>query len=47
MDKSIDIVKNNVNDIEKNQKFSTYVQSMVIYFLAFTALLGVMYIIYA
>jgi hypothetical protein len=47
IDKGIDIVKNNVDDIEKNKKFSDYVQDIMKYALTFVAIIGVIIIIFA
>ncbi|MDD3646128.1 MAG: TrbC/VirB2 family protein [Candidatus Gracilibacteria bacterium] len=43
----IEKVKNTVNDIEKDRKFSQYVQDVIQYILGFISLVAVIYIIYA
>lgn len=42
-----DLVKNSINDIEKDKTFSEYVQDIVFYILTFVSLIALLYIIYA
>lgn len=41
------MVSAHINDIEKNRKFSQYVQDIIAYLLVFLSVVGVAYIIYA
>ncbi|MBP8016503.1 PKD domain-containing protein, partial [Candidatus Gracilibacteria bacterium] len=45
--KGVDIVKEGISDIEKDKKFSQYIQDIVAYAITFVAILGVIFIIYA
>lgn len=47
IEKWIDIVDNEINDIEKNKKFSDKVQEISLYIISFIAIIWVLYIIYA
>ena len=47
LDRGTQIVSGNINDIEKNRKFSQYVQDIIAYLLMFLGIVGVIYIIYA
>ncbi|MDP2103324.1 MAG: hypothetical protein Q8K26_00190, partial [Candidatus Gracilibacteria bacterium] len=47
LDKGTQIVSNNINSIEKNKRFSEYIQDVVAYLLLFIGIVGVLYIIYA
>ncbi|EKE27985.1 MAG: hypothetical protein ACD_3C00111G0002 [uncultured bacterium (gcode 4)] len=47
IDKWTDVVANNVNDIQKNKKFSVYVQDIAAYLVIFIWIIGVLYIIYS
>lgn len=47
LDKGTQIVSGNINDIEKNRKFSVYIQDVIAYLLIFLGIVGVIYIIYA
>ncbi len=41
------LLKNGLNDVVTNRKFSVYIQDVVIYLLTFVTIVGVIYIIYA
>ncbi|MDD5769502.1 MAG: hypothetical protein PHE25_00895 [Candidatus Gracilibacteria bacterium] len=41
------VVKNGINDIEKNKKASVYIQDIVKYLLTFITIIAVIYIVYA
>lgn len=43
----INIVKNNINNIEKQRTLSEYIQDVIKYLLTFTSIVAVIYIIYA
>lgn len=43
----VDAVKDGINDIEKERKFSEYIQDVIGYVLTFVSLLAVAYIMYA
>lgn len=47
LDRGTQVVSGNINDIEKNRKFSVYIQDIIAYLLAFLGIVGVVYIIYA
>jgi hypothetical protein len=47
LDRGTQIVSGNVNDIEKNRKFSVYIQDIIAYLLTVLGIAGVIYIIYA
>jgi len=47
LDRGTQVVSGNINDIEKNRKFSVYIQDIIAYLLLFLGILGVIYIIYA
>ncbi|EKE26220.1 MAG: hypothetical protein ACD_4C00375G0001, partial [uncultured bacterium (gcode 4)] len=47
MQKWVDIVKDWVNDIEQEKKFSEYIQDIAAYLMFFVAIVWVLYIIYA
>lgn len=47
LEKGSAIVKNDINNIEKDRKFSTLIQDIVAYLLAFLGIVGVLYLIYA
>lgn len=43
----VSLLRNGLNDIVTNRKFSVYIQDVVIYLLTFVTILGVIFIIYA
>lgn len=43
----IELTKDGLNDIEKERRFSEYIQDIVIYILTFVSIIGVIYIIFA
>ena len=47
IESGVSIVKNNINDIEKQRPLSVYIQDIAAYLLYFVAIVGVLYIIYA
>lgn len=47
LEKGTQIVKDGINDIEKNRKFSVWVQDVVKYLLTFISIIAVIYVIYA
>ena len=47
IDSGIEIVKDSVNDIEKERPFSEYVQDLIRFLLTFVSIIAVAYIIYA
>lgn len=47
LDKWTEIVKNDINDIEKNRSASVYAQDLVKYLLTFITIIAVLYVIYA
>ncbi len=47
LDRGTQVVSGNINDIEKNRKFSVYIQDVIAYLLIFLGIVGVIYIIYA
>lgn len=47
LDRGTAIVSHNINSIEKERKFSMYIQDIVAYLLLFIGIVGVLYIIYA
>lgn len=47
LEKGADIVKKDINNIEKNKSFSAFIQDIVAYILAFLGIVGVLYLIYA
>lgn len=47
VDRGTQIVSGNINDIEKDRKFSVYIQDIIAYLLLFLGIVGVIYIIYA
>lgn len=47
LEKWTQIVKNWINDIEKNKKASNYIQDVVKYLLTFITIVAVIYVIYA
>lgn len=47
LDRGTAIVSHNINSIEKDRRFSEYIQDVVAYLLLFIGIVGVLYIIYA
>lgn len=47
LDRGTQIVSGNINDIEKNRRFSVWIQDVIAYLLVFLGIVGVLYIIYA
>lgn len=47
LDRGTQIVSGNINSIEKDRKFSVYIQDIIAYLLMFLGIVGVIYIIYA
>lgn len=47
LQEGIDVIKDGINDIEKDRTASEYIQDIVIFVLSFVTIVGVIYIIYA
>lgn len=47
LEKGTDIVKDGINDIEKDRRFSVWIQDVVKYLLTFISIIAVIYVIYA
>lgn len=47
LDRGTQVVSNNINDIQKEKKFSAWIQDVVAYLLIFLGIVGVIYIVYA
>lgn len=47
LDRGTQVVSGNINSIEKNRKFSVYIQDIIAYLLMFLGIVGVIYIVYA
>lgn len=47
LDRGTQVVSGNINNIEKDRKFSVWIQDVVAYLLVFLGIVGVLYIIYA
>jgi len=47
LDAGVELVKQGINDIEKERKLSEYIQDIIMYLLTFISIIAVIYIIYA
>jgi hypothetical protein len=47
IDKWVEVLKNNLNDVETQQSASEYIQNIVVYLIGFISIIAVVYIIYA
>jgi hypothetical protein len=45
--KGTELVKNTLNDVEKDKPFSEYIQDIVFYVITFVSFIALIYIIYA